>query len=198
MTGCNHRRFGTGKGRDRDITAFRPGIPRPRVSANPRPLVPARATAENRGFSTEKGEFPRETGLHLTLRWREVDSNLQFRAKMGNGFKASVALNEGRVWGDAPPAAYAFLGARQSRDPKDQGIWRLGSWVTGDRARLCCLTAGLAGSPGCFRFRPPATGNNKVAWRRSGAVLFAFLRRQCVLRRLFPARDCVSRQPSNR
>src|SRR5262245_54697222 len=47
----------------------------PRVSAEPRPLVPPRTTAESRGFSTYKGEFPRETGSHLTPRWREPDSN---------------------------------------------------------------------------------------------------------------------------
>ena len=52
----------------------------------------------------------------------------------------------------------------------------VGSLVVGDQARLRCLGAGVAGSAACFRFRPPATGNNKVACRRSGAVLFAFLR----------------------
>src|SRR5215472_8020176 len=46
----------------------------------------------------------------------------------------------------------------------------------GDQARLRRLEAGVAGAAAGFRFRPPATGNNKVAWRRSGAVLFAFLR----------------------
>ena len=46
--------------------------------------------------------------------------------------------------------------------------------VVRDQARLRCLVAVVAGAAACFRFRPPATGNNKVAWRRSGAVLFAF------------------------
>jgi len=46
------RRCGTGIGPDRDITASRPDIPTPACLCRPRPLVPARTTAENRGFST--------------------------------------------------------------------------------------------------------------------------------------------------
>src|SRR5215469_7264112 len=38
----------------------------------------------------------------------------------------------------------------------------------GDQARLRRLAAGVAGAAAGLRFRPLATGNNKVAWRRSG------------------------------
>jgi len=44
------------------------------------PPAPAHTPAENRGFSTWDSEFPRETGSHLTLRWRETDSNHRYRA----------------------------------------------------------------------------------------------------------------------
>src|SRR5262249_16404578 len=67
-------------GPDRDITAFRPDIPAPACLCRPRPLVPARTTAENRGFSTEKGEFPRETGLHLTCMGVFLSSGFWFVA----------------------------------------------------------------------------------------------------------------------
>src|SRR5262245_17246452 len=50
-------------------------FPRPACLCRPRPLARARTTAENRGFSTWKGKFARETGSQLTLRWREMDSN---------------------------------------------------------------------------------------------------------------------------
>src|SRR5215813_904360 len=39
---------------------------------------PSPHTAGNRGFSTYEDEFSRETGSHLTLRWREMDSNFQY------------------------------------------------------------------------------------------------------------------------
>src|SRR5215471_348933 len=59
----------------------------------------------------------------------------------------------------------------------------------GDQARLRRLEAGVAGAAAGFRFRPPATGNNKVAWRRSGAVLFAFFRAPSL--RLEAAASCA-------
>src|SRR5215467_13771853 len=60
----------------------------------------------------------------------------------------------------------------------------------GDQARLRRLAAGVAGAAAGFRFRPPATGNNKVAWRRSDAVLFAFVRAPAVR---FEAGVCCAR-----
>ena len=53
-----HRRCGTGIAPDRDITAFRPDIPAPACLCRPRPLVPARTTAENRGFSDLERRIP--------------------------------------------------------------------------------------------------------------------------------------------
>jgi hypothetical protein len=41
--------------------------------------------------------------------------------------------------------------------------------------RLCRLARTVSGSAATsFRFRPPATGNNKAVWRRSRAVFFGF------------------------
>jgi len=71
----HHRRCGTGIWPDRDITARRPDLAVAGASLPTAPLAPPRITAENRGFSTEEGEFPRETGSHLTRWWREMDSN---------------------------------------------------------------------------------------------------------------------------
>src|SRR5262249_40862322 len=81
--GCpHHRRCGTGIWPDRDITARRPDVAASGASLPTAPLAPARTPAENRGFSTQEGEFPRETGSHLTLRWRELDSNFPYTGAM--------------------------------------------------------------------------------------------------------------------
>src|SRR5712671_2121828 len=69
--GCpHHRRCGTGIWPDRDITARRPDVAASCASLPTVPLAPTRTPAENRGFSTWEGEFPRETGSHVTRRWR--------------------------------------------------------------------------------------------------------------------------------
>jgi len=62
---------------DRDITARRPDVAASGASLPTAPLAHARTPAENRGFSTLEGEFPPETGSHLTPRWRERDPNPQ-------------------------------------------------------------------------------------------------------------------------
>ena len=53
-----------------------------------RSLAPARTPAGNRGFSTYGDEFSRETGSHLTLRWREMDSNFWYRGTKTVDFRS--------------------------------------------------------------------------------------------------------------
>src|SRR4029077_13657110 len=53
-------------------------LPRAAPSLATASLAPARTPAESCGFSTWEGEFTRETGSHLTLRWREMASNHRF------------------------------------------------------------------------------------------------------------------------
>src|SRR6266403_3107224 len=93
--GCpHHRRCGTGIWPDRDITARRPDVAASCASLPTVPLAPTRTPAENRGFSTWEGEFPRETGSHVTRRWRETDSNP----------RSPVRLHPMAPLLDAPPA----------------------------------------------------------------------------------------------
>ena len=65
-------------------------FPRPRVSADPgrssRPGQP-RKTAASR---PRKGKFPRETGLHRTLRWRETDSNHRFLSISRGSYRGKI------------------------------------------------------------------------------------------------------------
>ena len=98
----HHRRCGTGIWPDRDITAFRPDIPAPACLCRPRPLVPARTTAENRGFSTSKGEFPRETGSHPTLRRRRQSRANPSLNEASPDSGDSGAITDGFGWAKTP------------------------------------------------------------------------------------------------
>jgi class 3 adenylate cyclase len=69
----------TALSRIRWLSARRPDVAASCASLPTAPLAPARTPAENRGFSTYEGEFPRETGLHLTPHRREADSNSRSR-----------------------------------------------------------------------------------------------------------------------
>src|SRR5215470_15475860 len=57
-----------------------------------------------------------------TVRWREMDSNFQYRGKIGSSFEASVALGEAASRRCPPPrAAYAFLRVGRAVRPKGRG-----------------------------------------------------------------------------
>jgi hypothetical protein len=73
--------------------------------------------------------------------------------------------------------------------------------ITGQRvclqdiqARLCRLAVRFAASAeaSTFRFRSPATGDNKAGWRRLGAALPSLEPRWCPLSRPARVRGCVS------
>ncbi len=63
------------------FTAGRPDVPASYASLPAAPLAPACIPAENRRFSTCEGEFLQETGSHVTLCWREEDSNRRSLSK---------------------------------------------------------------------------------------------------------------------
>ena len=71
---------------------------------------------------------------------------------------------------------------------KTPGLWPISTRTTrrdgsrkrefGSDSRLLAPPCGGSGGLGCgcaFRFRPPGTGSKRAGWRRSGAILFAFL-----------------------
>ena len=51
----------------------------------------------------------------VTLPWREMDSNLQYRGKIGSSFEALVALGEGRVPAGCPAGRLRICPGGQSR-----------------------------------------------------------------------------------